>query len=466
MKRWLELLLALLILTTGAALSSAAPVFQFRDNFSNYPPDSDGSPTWFSFAAGWEVREGKFLSSGDAPGSQSALLQAAPFGTRLTVEATLSITRMTNDTWKIAGVVLYADKDNFWHCALVEAPETQGKRHYIELSEMLDGQWLAHVKLRATSGFGGDFNWQYNHPYRMRLALTPETITGSVSELEGTGVYDFTYAFDKSKVLKHGKPGLDCSGFEGAFDDVDVRVEEAAAVETRRPTFPAYQVQAGNSFRSKPTGFFRTEQRSGVWWLIDPKGFPFYVVGTDHCNYYAHGCEKLGYAPYHKNCETKFGSEEAWAVSATDRLKSWNFNTVAAGHIPSTQHRGLAHIPILGLGQSFARVDDICKPVNWTGFPNVFNPKWQRSCDKQALALCGPTKDDPWLIGYFIDNELEWWGKDGRQGLLGEVFQKPPDHSSKQALIEFFRKRYTGITAFNSAWKTNLKDFEALRSFA
>jgi hypothetical protein len=60
------------------------------------------------------------------------------------------------------------------------------------------------------------------------------------------------------------------------------------------------------------SGFFRTLQAEGRWWLVDPEGKPFFDIGTDHVSYGGHWCEALGYAPYHRNVAAKYGSEAAW----------------------------------------------------------------------------------------------------------------------------------------------------------
>ena len=54
--------------------------------------------------------------------------------------------------------------------------------------------------------------------------------------------------------------------------------------------------------------------------MFDPAGNGYFAVGTDHANYRVHWCEKLGYAPYSRNCEAKYGGEEAWAGTAAERL--------------------------------------------------------------------------------------------------------------------------------------------------
>jgi hypothetical protein len=107
------------------------------------------------------------------------------------------------------------------------------------------------------------------------------------------------------------------------------------------PQIPAWTTRPGRAI-VQSSGFFRTTEVDGRWWLVDPQGKPFFAVGTDHVNYLAHFCEKLGYAPYSRNVQAKFGSEEAWAMNAIERLKAWGFNELPVGHNPSLRHHGLA----------------------------------------------------------------------------------------------------------------------------
>jgi hypothetical protein len=176
----------------------------------------------------------------------------------------------------------------------------------------------------------------------------------------------------------------------------------------------------GNAL-TKGSGFFRTLQAEGRWWLVDPEGKPFFDIGTDHVSYGGHWCEALGYAPYHRNVAAKYGSEAAWGRATLQRLRSWGFNCLPAGHSPTLRHQGLAHIEFASFGAEFARREWITRPVNWTGFPDVLSPRWETHCRILARNLARQTRGDPWCIGTFLDNELEWYGKSGQ--LADEVFQ-------------------------------------------
>jgi len=294
----------------------AGAAFELRDDFQRHPAHSDGAPAWETSGILWEVAEGKYVAA-DA-GRSFAVAAKAPYAKRVVVEATATVRKAVGREWKIAGVAVVADERNYWHFAFVEAPddETHKKRHFVELSEMLDGVWLSHsnaeTRLTVVESTGDALDWQYGRPYRIRIELTETEISGSLSELDGKVLARKRYKLD-NKAVTFGRPALTCGGLEVAFDDVAIRCDATVpAPEQQKPTFPEY-TQAGRvplpeSPKGKATGFFHVEQHDGRWWTIDPKGRPFFIVGTDHANFRAHWCEKLGYAPYHRNMVTRFGS--------------------------------------------------------------------------------------------------------------------------------------------------------------
>ncbi|GBC97911.1 hypothetical protein HRbin17_00406 [bacterium HR17] len=453
---------------TLVCLFASTQVFRFSDDFSQYPIGSVGEPNWDVNHIGFEIQDGKLVAE-IAGGRGNAVLTKAPIGRVVTVEAIVTVHRAITSAWKIAGVGIYLDERNFWHVALVESPDTQGKKHFAELHEMLDGVWLAEglesTRLTTEADTGG-FDWQYERPYRLRLTLTKERIIGEVFASDGTLRYRRVYKFD-NKAVTFGRPMLSCYGFVASFDDVQVEVSEVVPEpKEQRKTYPPFVSRPSPHAPRprKPTGFFRTEQINGVWWLIDPNGYPTLSIGTDHVSYFVHWCEKLGCAPYHENVKRKYGSEEAWAKEVVRRLLSWNFNVLGANNSVKARYQGLAHTEFLSFGSDFASIADIVPKVHWTGFPDVFDPRFERFCDLRAKQRCAPNRNDPWLLGYFLDNELEWWGKSGRPwGMAEEAWKKPPNRPCKQALVQIVGEFYRNdINAFNSDFGTKFSSFEEL----
>lgn len=218
--------------------------------------------------------------------------------------------------------------------------------------------------------------------------------------------------------------------------------------------------------KAKPSGFFKVEQINQTWWIITPDGNGFYSIATDHVNYNVHWCEALGYAPYAKNVREKYNDDEnAWATNTASRLKSWGFNTLGNNNSPSMRKHGFAWVENLNIGYSFSSKHYLVQQTTWTGFPDVFHPDFPSHCDEIASKLCAPSKDDPWLLGYFIDNELEWFGKSGSEtGVAEETIKRPAGTPGKKAFIELLKSKYETLQDFNDAWNLTVSSWDELDS--
>jgi len=441
---------------------------EITDDFSRYGGRRKLSDRWEVTGFAWSAKGGVLMA--EDPTKTFCMARKLPHGRRVRVEATVKVVGTTSRNWCVAGVVVRRDEQNHWHLAMVKPPEdSENQDRFFELVEEYDGKWLANSQDETklpTWGESVGGSWEMGKTYRLELELSPEGIVGLAKSEGGTLIWRRGFQFAAGvPAVKSGRPGLDCGGFKAVFDDVYAKVDEpvpAPKSELAAPP-PPYDAPPMTDIRGEATGFFRVEERDGVWWLFDPKGFAFYDIGTDHARYQGHWCQKLGYAPYGRNVKAKYGSEDAWAASTIKRLKEWGFNTLAAGHSKSLRHRGLVHTEFISFGSRFSAYSDIAPKVHWTGFPNVFHPRWEAYCDVYAERFCARQKDDPWLLGYFLDNELEWYGKDHTEyGLVHEVFKKPAEHSAKKALVEFLRKRYSGIAELNKAWDTDYEGFGAL----
>ena len=140
----------------------------------------------------------------------------------------------------------------------------------------------------------------------------------------------------------------------------------------------------------------------------------------------------------------RFPDEEDWRRDAVARLRKWGFNLLGAGSSDDLRHRGLLHTVFLSMGDTWAydKNEDmwICpnEGAPCTAFPNVFHPDWRRHCEEIAAKQCAPNRDDPWLFGYFIDNELAWWGRSSEwgtsgTGLFDEAMKRRAGHPAREA---------------------------------
>ena len=227
------------------------------------------------------------------------------------------------------------------------------------------------------------------------------------------------------------------------------------------------------------TGFFRLDVLpDGRDTLRDGDGSPFFMRGVDHVQYKGHWCAALKKFPHREWNQTHYSSEEAWRIETIDRLKAWGFNTLTGVPDEVLLHRGLAHVELLFFGKRVCRQDWKLDPeAIMPGhspckyFPNVFSDVFVSQCDAWAKKRCGKLKDDTTLVGYFLDNELAWWGnaavKDRAThtgGMYDLVASLPPEHSARKALEAFKTGRPADEPLAET--KTRFLEFVAERFFS
>ncbi len=183
-------------------------------------------------------------------------------------------------------------------------------------------------------------------------------------------------------------------------------LEAVAGFESGKPG-PAVDKFGGRTDRSwAARGFFYAKQDAGRWWLVDPDGHAFIHVGV--------ATVTAGRSPAVQTAlKQKFGSKEKWAEATSKLLADDGFNGTGAW-TDNASLRATARPPVYtsiwnfmsGFGKSKKITTQ--KPGH-AGYPNdclpVFHPEFEAYCIEQAKQLAA-TKDDPYLLGHFSDNEL------------------------------------------------------------
>jgi agarase len=404
---------------------------------------------WAFTSMSWFFRDGALRDTGTA--RSHAVLQKELRAEDAWVEAEVMVQGRTGDGWKVAGVSLYQDVRHYWHLALVESPGEAGGRRFVELRLMNDDRWGAEERpsIYKTLKNGGE--WRYGIRYRLRLEKQGMSLKGLVRDAAGVVIADIECQATPEALVRIF-PSVDNGGFNTSFLKLKLS-KKFSAEQLRRDV-----LYRGNA------GFFKTTTDNGVNWLLRADGDKFLSLGCELVKYREIWCQALGYSPYHRTSEKLFGSESLWARDVAGKLRFWGFNTVGQSEMPEEiVRRGLAYAPILRLGQMFSDHSAIVPKTFWTGFPDVFDPRYERYCRMAAENKCRPWRDDPDLLGYYIDNELEWFGKDGKPwSLFTSAMRLGPGSRAKLAAVELLRKRHGRIDGFNSSWGTGLKTWEAL----
>ena len=274
--------------------------------------------------------------------------------------------------------------------------------------------------------------------------------------------------------------------------------EEAADLE-EHPGPSNWNKYGGWVFGPKleATGHFRVEKYEGRWWLVDPEGRLFWSHGmdcvgsrfgatavSDREDYFeklpepgtaagkfyeigrgaAHGYykERSSYKTYNfsrANLLRKYGEDwqEEFAQISHKRLRSWGMNTIANWSGPPIYLK--RKTPYVGTIHTGGRPIEGAKG-HWRKFPDPFDPEFRSGMMQRLTAVeknRNRTTDDPWCIGYFVDNEMTW----GNEVYLATgCVESPADQPAKKALVEQLKAKYQSIERLNAYWATKYRSWE------
>ena len=255
-------------------------------------------------------------------------------------------------------------------------------------------------------------------------------------------------------------------------DFADQRAAEAAALQANpRPT--SWDKYGG--FKDGPqltaSGNFRVEKYAGKWWLVDPDGRLFWSHGVTGVGVSStapvQGRKKFfaelpalnqsnakGVNRYLENLKLKYGinAEAKAATLAHARLPSWGLNTLACWS--DEKFTSLDKTP-------YTRILNIGGPkiASSLKLSDPYDATFAHNARRAFEAEQNSTAKDPWCIGYFIGNELEWRGG---PDMINEILTAPAKQAGKQALVKLLEQRHSSITNLNAAWHTTYDSWDNL----
>lgn len=173
------------------------------------------------------------------------------------------------------------------------------------------------------------------------------------------------------------------------------------------------------------TCFFSVDKSpSGTWWFVDRLGNPFFSLGIVAVTYFGdvskttgsasfiilllvflvalmltYRCSPSGEATYYQTTNVVYGSQTVWADATIGRLQSWNFNTLGAWSDSVVTSMGFPYTVVLPFVTK-----DFIPPGCY--FPDLWDPDWERETNATAKSIIVPIRNDPALVGYFLDNEV------------------------------------------------------------
>ncbi len=247
------------------------------------------------------------------------------------------------------------------------------------------------------------------------------------------------------------------------------------------------------------TGFFRTEKVNGKWWFVDPEGHLFFSHGVNAVatgaatgysfreNYFSHLPPKddpdfgefwsvqdrpaahgfyrdSAHVPFalfdfaKANARRKYGPD--WKTQCAERaharMRAWGLNTIACWSDLSI--REMRRTPYTAKFNT--RGPAIEGSTGWWGkLRDPFAPAFAESCHAGVAEVAATSGDDPWCVGWFVDNELSWGSDDFEIGRA--VLRSPAAQPAKVATRGLLEEKYGAVEALNAAWGTGYASWDA-----
>lgn len=217
---------------------------------------------------------------------------------------------------------------------------------------------------------------------------------------------------------------------------------------------------------SNTSGFFRVEKINGRYWLVTPENNVFWSTGICVLQYYdtwGGYCPVTGQYPNPYSNKAKYpGGISEWATVMKSRLDRWGFNTNACWGVANIANHTEC---IRDLSLNSRAPNYGCRMVT-ADFPDVWDPKWEITCDTVAKNQLSANKNNPWTIGSFPYNEVHWSNPYGGFKTLPDAYiALPPEAYGKRYWVnDFLKGKYATIADLNAAYGTNFASFDDLLS--
>lgn len=290
--------------------------------------------------------------------------------------------------------------------------------------------------------------------------------------LESTGIY-YVDEFGQWNSPKWPGKALNVKDIQ----DELIVASTMAKSQSYPPGWSRFGGWTGKKFQA--TGFFRTEYDGDRWWFVDPEGNAFLSMGMDCVRnevttVYTGNEDLFEWVPggtsetrealsnnkgmvmidyLRSNLIRAWGHnwQKQWDTLTRDILRNLRFNTI--GNWSDQRFAQQAQIPYVMPMKDFPSTHIKL----YRDFPDVFDSAYRKEARLYAKQL-EPLKNDPWLIGYFLDNEPHWAFGDNNLAL--EMLQSPGPSFTRKKLGQWLDTRYAHDTSrLDSAWKLPLQNF-------
>ncbi|MFP3849921.1 beta-agarase [Pseudomonas sp. W5-01] len=169
-------------------------------------------------------------------------------------------------------------------------------------------------------------------------------------------------------------------------------------------------------------------------------------------------------------CKPVIVDRKRWVDHTLQRLQAWGFNTVGNWSEPALQNLESSKKERVPYTLPLSIVGDYVSISTgldwWGGMPDPFDPRFAMATERAVAIAARDHRDDPYLIGYFADNELAWAApgnapKD-RYALAYGTLKLTTDVPAKRAFLKQLRDKYRNEEGLSKAWGIHLAAWELM----
>lgn len=154
-----------------------------------------------------------------------------------------------------------------------------------------------------------------------------------------------------------------------------------------------------------------------------------------------------------------------WVGHSLDRLEAWGFNSLGNWSDDRlAQAKRMPYSIPLSISGDYATIST--GHDWWGGMPDPFDPRFAMAAERAIAIATRDRRDDPWLLGFFADNELAWAapgsGPAARYALAYGTLRLSTDVPAKRAFLKQLRDKYRNHNGLSKAWGIELKAWELM----
>lgn len=254
------------------------------------------------------------------------------------------------------------------------------------------------------------------------------------------------------------------------LENKELATLNASKKDYSRDEFQAWKAEGAR----RATGFFRVEKIGDRWWFIAPTGRLYYSLGLDCLGAGAHTVIDKAKRKYYEWLPAS-KSEFADGYDKSGQLSFYVCNLIRKYKKDWTrkfEERGLRRC----IDWSFTGTGNWSEKLPSFPYVSMGPPMWElknvtyidgdiadpfeANFESEALRVASKMsshKNDKYLVGYFLDNEMPWWN------LASDVLALKPSQPCRKYWISHLQKEYGNITNLCQAWKCSARSFDELR---